>query len=91
MNCGNCDKNDGLCYTSFPTKVKCTITKEFHGTFDECNVDFVPVVRCKDCKWYQESELLAPNKFCFRLKGKDGKRVGYNFSDDDFCSRGERA
>lgn len=49
-----------------------------------------PVVYCKDCKWYRESELLAPNRFCFRLKGKDGKPVGYNFSDMDFCSYGER-
>ena len=53
-------------------------------------MDIVEVVRCKDCKWYQEGEYLAPNRFCFRLKGKDGKRVGYNFSDEDFCSRGER-
>lgn len=26
-------------------------------------------VRCKDCKWYQESKLLAPNKFCFKVHG----------------------
>ena len=50
----------------------------------------VLVVRCKDCKYYQEGKLLAPNKFCFRLKDGDGNPVGYNFSDDDFCSRGER-
>lgn len=52
--------------------------------------DVVPVVRCKDCKWYKESKLMPPIKFCFRLIGKDGNHVGYNFSDDDFCSRGER-
>lgn len=52
--------------------------------------DVRPVVYCKDCKWYRESELLAPNRFCFRLKGKDGKPVGYNFSDMDFCSYGKR-
>lgn len=52
--------------------------------------DVVEVVRCKDCKYYKESPLLAPNRFCFRLRGKDGEPVGYNFSGDDFCSRGER-
>ncbi|MGN0656967.1 MAG: hypothetical protein ACI4KR_09240 [Ruminiclostridium sp.] len=51
--------------------------------------DVVKVVRCKDCKWYKESHLLAPNKFCFRLKHK-GEYIGYNFSPDDFCSYGER-
>lgn len=42
-NCGNCDKTDGLCYTSDPPQVKCTITGEFHYYDDECNVEFVPV------------------------------------------------
>ena len=52
--------------------------------------DVRPVVYCKDCKWYRESELLAPNRFCFRLKDKNGMPIGYNFADMDFCSRGER-
>ena len=54
-------------------------------------VDAVEVVRCKDCKWYKEGELLAPNKFCFRLKHPtEDRNVGYNFGDEDFCSYGER-
>lgn len=49
------------------------------------------VVRCRDCKWYQEGELLTENKFCFRLKHpKEDRRVGYNFGPEDFCSYGER-
>ena len=28
--CSNCPFNDGLVYTSFPPKYKCTITDEFH-------------------------------------------------------------
>lgn len=53
--------------------------------------DKVEVVRCKDCKWYKEGELLAPNKFCFRLKHPtEDRNVGYNFGDEDFCSYGER-
>ncbi|MGN0553201.1 MAG: hypothetical protein ACI4I1_07450 [Oscillospiraceae bacterium] len=52
--------------------------------------DVQPVIRCRDCKWYKESKLLAPNKFCFRLKDRNGDPIGYNFAPDEFCSFGER-
>lgn len=53
--------------------------------------DVVPVVRCKDCKYYRAGALLAPIKFCFRLKHPvEDRPIGYNFAPDDFCSRGER-
>lgn len=52
-------------------------------------IDAEPVVRCKDCIHYREGKTIPGVKFCYRLKGKDGKTpVGYNFSPDDFCSRG---
>ena len=51
----------------------------------------ITIVRCEDCKWYQEGHYLAPNKFCFRLKHPySDDHIGYNWSPDDFCSRGER-
>ena len=53
-------------------------------------IDAVPVVRCKDCKHYREGVALSPQKFCFRLKDRDGEEIGYNFAEDDFCSLGER-
>lgn len=34
--CGMCDKTNGLCYTSYPPQVKCTITGEFHFYGDSC-------------------------------------------------------
>lgn len=53
-------------------------------------IDAVPVVRCKDCKYYKISELHPPYKFCFRLRHPtENRSVGYNFADDDFCSHGE--
>ena len=53
--------------------------------------DVAPVVRGKDCKWYKESRVLSPNKFCFRLNHPtEPGKIGYNFADDDFCSYGER-
>lgn len=54
-------------------------------------VDAVPVVRCKDCKYYKISELHPPYKFCFRLRHPtENRSVGYKFADDDFCSYGKR-
>lgn len=54
-------------------------------------VDAEAVVRCRDCKYYRVGALLAPNKFCFRLKHPEEDRpIGYNFAPDDFCSHGER-
>lgn len=54
-------------------------------------VDAVEVVRCKDCIYYKEGDLLAPNKFCYRLKHPtEDRNIGYNFSDDDYCSYGKK-
>lgn len=55
-------------------------------------VDAVPVVRCKDCKWYKESKHSELNslRFCYRLRNDSGIPVGYNWDDNDFCSYGER-
>ena len=37
MICGNCDKTDGMIYTSNPPKVKCTVSGNFHFLNDECD------------------------------------------------------
>ena len=63
-------------------KVSQSVCKKFKN---ESN--WKEVVRCKDCKYYEQGDLLAPNKFCFRLVHK-GEHIGFNFSDDDFCSYG---
>ena len=56
------------------------------------SVDAVEVVRCKDCRWYEESKNseIYPMRFCYRLKNDNGVRVGYNCDSNDFCSHGER-
>ena len=53
-------------------------------------VDAVPVVRCRDCKWYMPGELFTDIMFCHRLKKDNGKPAKYNYCADDFCSYGER-
>lgn len=58
---------------------------------DTPTVDAEVVVRCKDCKYYKESRVLPPNKFCFRLSHPtEPGKIGYNLSENDFCSRGVR-
>lgn len=45
-------------------------------------VDVVPVVRCRECKWYEKSVGLC--NWC-------SSDITRNFRDeDDFCSYGER-
>ena len=51
-------------------------------------VDAVPVVRCKDCKYYSKD-----GKWCHRNSHFDDDvySMSWNdFGDDDFCSYGER-
>ena len=57
---------------------------------DASDVDVAEGVRCADCVYYRPGKLFDDIPFCFRLKGKDGEPVGYNFSPDDYCSRAER-
>ena len=64
--------------------------REYYNIVNVPAADVVHVVRCKECKWYKVGNYLAPQRFCFRLKDNNGKRIGYNFADDDFCSHGEK-
>lgn len=51
-------------------------------------IDAVPVVRCKYCKHYKQSDV-ADRKMCCR-KDVDGVPVCYDFLPDDWCKYGER-
>lgn len=44
MICCNCDKTDGLVYTSLPPKVRCEISKRFHEMGDECEFEWKPII-----------------------------------------------
>ena len=43
------------------------------------------IIRCKDCKYYKQSEWLLPHMCCHYLIGSTVIR-----KSDDFCSRAER-
>lgn len=46
------------------------------------SMDYVKVIRCKDCKHHHYDSHGSP--YC------DRKDYGYGWKDDDFCSRSER-
>lgn len=72
MHCGNCTKTDGLCYTSNPPKVKCTVTGKFHGYGDECDCNVVHPVFTTVCIVCGESinlyDYQSPVKICDKCK-----------------------
>ena len=49
-------------------------------------VDAVPVVRCRDCKHWDSETWFCDNHSTFGHHGLDWNM----FSEDDFCSYGER-
>ena len=56
---------------------------------DAPTIDAVPVVRCRDCKWFNhytmecESDDVATDH-------EGGASFSINFGPDDFCSYGQR-
>ena len=52
-------------------------------------IDAVPVVRCKDCKWYKRGIVFKDTMFCYRPK-EDGDPLILIYKENDFCSYGER-
>lgn len=85
FRCGNANALNALCH-----KIGINLTEDYVVPAKKQIHQKESIVRCKDCVHYRESDCLSPNKFCFRLKGKDGNPIGYNFAPDDYCSRGER-
>lgn len=84
--CAYCEHNDGAVYTSYPPKYRCTVTGEYHLALDDCDVEFAPVVRCKDCKWYSRFISMTGKLLS---EGRCEYHSNY-FAEDDYCSRGER-
>ena len=52
MRCGGCSFTDGMCYTSNPPKVRCTLTGNYHYYEDECDCE------SSRCMKEQESSSL---------------------------------
>ena len=83
MKCYECKWVDPyVVLTSNPPQYRCTLGFGSHYADHECEYDFMPIVRCKECKWgkpYSDKQLK-----CNAL-GLGGLKF-----PDDFCSYGER-
>ena len=52
------------------------------------SVEYVPVIHCKDCKYYKRVKGLPKRKYCHVLKEREW--IVVDTEPDDFCSYGER-
>ena len=75
MTCSNCDKTDGMVYTSLPPKIKCKISNHFHEIGDECEFEWKPVIhgywkdlialaRCSYCGMHFDHEEIKLYNYC---------------------------
>lgn len=59
--------------------IRCGVRLARNIVEDEPTIDAVPVIRCKDCKWYYRGGAT-----CMFLDGANG------MCGDDFCGKAER-
>ncbi len=104
MRLGNLDKAKRLLLNYYPCVNKDTHKSNYMGDTlmsyevadmtEDCientpTIDAVPVVRCRDCKWFNhytmecESDDVATDH-------EGGASFSINFGPDDFCSYGQR-
>lgn len=90
MKCYECKWLDrSVVLTSNPPKYGCTLGFGSHYADHECEYDFMPIVRCKDCFYLDEDEFENGDVVLFcnfmRAELNDMEMDG-----EGFCSNGER-
>ena len=88
---------DKIDYDKFPLweyehdgkKVTSHVLAAFESTIDNMpTIDAVPVVRCKNCKWYGDNWVSRIGSVCMNSRLKTG--YGNLWVEDDFyCGYGE--
>lgn len=80
MRCANCCFTDGLCYTSYPPKYRCTFDNNFYNGFHACHLDLAPVVHAT---WYEgngwldydhddfDNTIVRPTYICSNCKSEE--------------------
>lgn len=64
----------------------------FHYHSDDgitVKVDAIPLVLCRECKWYQPDLYANPWGVCFHEDWVENN-IGHTVDEDGFCYRGER-
>ena len=87
MRCYECKWLDrSVILTSIPPQYGCTLGFGSHYADHECEYDFMPIVRCKDCRHRYYADNRVPHErtwVCERFANEE-------ITDNDFCSWGER-
>ena len=68
--CCNCPFNDGMCYTSYPAKYKCTLDNNYYEGFHPCHFELTLV---RHAKWVHMEDYESPiysTWMCNSCKGK---------------------
>lgn len=88
MKCYECKWLDrSVILTSIPPQYGCTLGFGSHYADHECEYDFMPIVRCKDCRHAEHRKQMPGQVYCKRDKLSTFCAV---HDDDDFCKYGER-
>lgn len=86
MCCGNCSFTDGLVYTSYPPKYRCTFDNNFYDGHHACHLDLAPVVHAT---WYDgngwldydhddfDNAIVRPTYICSNCKSEEEYNSDY--------------
>lgn len=70
--CGNCSFNDGICYTSYPAKYRCTFDNGYYEGFHPCHFELMPV---RYAKWIHMKDYDSPLDSTWMCSGCEGKVI----------------
>lgn len=96
MRCYECKWLDrSVILTSIPPQYRCTLGFGSHYADHECEYDFMPIVRCKDCTHRHTDDCPMYHEEWYEIDEGDGyfdsDFTVHDYSKDDgFCSCGER-
>ena len=85
MKCYECKWLDrSVVLTSNPPQYGCTLGFGSHYADHECEYDFMPIVRCKDCRHANECRKIV------QYARNEQNTVSMGYLPIEWCSRGER-
>ena len=70
--CGNCSFNDGVCYTSYPAKYRCTFDNGYYEGFHPCHFEMMPV---RHGQWIYMEGYDGPLDSTWMCSGCKGKLI----------------
>ena len=70
--CCNCSFNDGMCYTSYPAKYRCTFDNVYYEGSHPCHFELMPV---RHAKWIHMKDYDSPLDSTWMCSGCKGKLI----------------